>query len=197
VNLPGWVAVREPRGRLERLSKKTLQSVPPWRAPHPLVASVSRHTQDHARGFACSISGPAAPMRRLWLQSSAYHATGRPRAGSRLVCTFYFFHRRPRRADAQRDSPLRRRSRTRAAAITSYHTPCARAPPPQGASAKEPVTICQGRPENALRFRLGTRVPSRKRNAAAVRAVGKSSRALLPMPLVVEARVRTPCGWWQ
>ena len=121
-----------------------------------LVASVSRRTRDHARGFACSISGPAAPMRRLWLQSSAYHATGRPRA-SRLVCTFYFFHRRPRRADAQRDFPLRRRSRTRAAATNTPTARRAHARLHQGASAKEPVKIRQGRPENALRFRLGTR----------------------------------------
>ena len=31
------VAVREPRGRLERLYQKTLQSVPPWRAPQTPV----------------------------------------------------------------------------------------------------------------------------------------------------------------
>ena len=36
-------------------------------------------------------------------------------------------------------------SRKRAAAIATTRTPCARAPPPQGASAKEPVTIRQRR----------------------------------------------------
>ena len=64
----------------------------------------------------------------------------------------------PRRAaDAQRDSPLRRRSRTRAAAATTPTARSAHACLHQGASAKEPVKIRQGRPENALRFRLGTR----------------------------------------
>ena len=94
-------------------------------------------------------------MRRLWLQSSAYHATGRPRAGP---STSFIVGRAARRAaDAQRDSPLRRRSRTRAAAATTPTARSAHACLHQGASAKEPVKIRQGRPENALRFRLGTR----------------------------------------
>ena len=51
MTLTGWVAVREPRGRLERLSQKTLQSVPPWRAPH--LPSAARARPAHGPDEPC------------------------------------------------------------------------------------------------------------------------------------------------
>ena len=104
------------------------------------VESVSRRTG----GFVCSISGSAAPVRRLWVQSSAQLQTASARAGSTLVCTFCSSSAAPRRRSA-RLSAAAALSRKRAAAIATTRTPCARAPPPQGASAKEPVTIRQRR----------------------------------------------------
>ena len=117
------------------------------------VESVSRRTG----GFVCSISGSAAPVRRLWVQSSAQLQTASARAGSTLVCTFCSSSAAPRRRSA-RLSAAAALSRKRAAAIATTRTPCARAPPPQGASAKEPVTIRQRRDgPNGSGFALPTR----------------------------------------
>ena len=105
------------------------------------VESVSRGTG----GFVCSISGSAAPVRRGCGCVQVHSSTRQALARGLHSFAPSAAHRRPRHADAQRDSPLRRRSRKRTAAIATTRTACARAPPPQGASAKEPVTIRQHR----------------------------------------------------
>ena len=146
------------------------------------VESVSRGTG----GFVCSISGSAAPVRRGCGCSQVHSSTRQALARGLHSFAPSAAHRRPRHADAQRDSPLRRRSRKRTAAIATTRTACARAPPPQGASAKEPVTICRDGPNGsgvALPTRH-TRVPSRKRKAFSGR----------PWQIVTGSFADAPCG---
>ena len=57
----------------------------------------------HAGRFACLISAPAAPHAEAVAAVKCRSRHGKAsRGGSRLVCIFYFSHRWPRRADAQR-----------------------------------------------------------------------------------------------
>ena len=77
----------------------------------------------HTGGFASVFVGPAVPMRRLWVQSSAYHATGRPCARPTGVRTASTSRHRP--SATSRRASLRRRSRTHLAAPDTTRRPCA------------------------------------------------------------------------
>ena len=87
MTLPGWVGVREPRGRLERLSQKTLQSVRPRRAPH-LPPGAARHATGAREGE------EVMEVREVWRQAHLEQPLGsrdgsrtRQRGGSGLKST--------------------------------------------------------------------------------------------------------------
>ena len=77
----------------------------------------------HTGGFASVFVGPAVPMRRLWVQSSAYHAAGRPCARPTGVRTASTSRHRP--SATSRRASLRRRSRTHLATPDTTRRPCA------------------------------------------------------------------------
>ena len=183
MNLPGWVAVREPRGRPERLSKKTLQSVPPWRAPrvHHTRSSRACHGTRRITRAALHARFLVRPHLCGGCGCSQVHITQREGLARGLDTRVHLL------LLSSSAAPRRRSARLSAAATLSHtrgsyyllpHAVRTRASTTRGIGKRARDDLPRSTRE---RFALPTRhtcVPSRKRNAAAVRAVSANRHGL-------------------